>query len=183
MIRKILIFTFAFVFSVQATAQVLSSADSRAKRNFRFNTKEELAAGLTEGFTDETRKARAIAAWMAFNIEKNGFRERQLIRASGAGYLADPLLPNDIFETRIGTPQEFAKLYAELAGMAGLEATIIDGYAGYRIRGYKKDPKPVYAAADAVLRMTGAQDYRFQQYEASWNAVKIKEEWKLLDVY
>lgn len=161
-----------------------STLDNRARRLSINNTlsKQQLVSMLTSGLTDPADKARVIAAWMVYQIDRNGYEHKKLITASNNVTLADPPLPNDIFKTRIGTPDEYADLYAELASMAGLDVVKIDGYAGRNIPSSRYSKKIMKALEPAINRIRGG-NYRLQRYAAAWNAVKINGNWQLLDTY
>lgn len=182
--RKILIVFLICLVSFSCHALNYSALDARAKRisSDHAQTKEQLVSKLTQGLTSDADKARVLASWIAYQIDRNGYEHDKLIQASNDNKLADYPLPNDAFKTRVGTPQEFAQLFAELASLAGLQAVVIDGYAGRNIPSSRYSDKTLRALEPVINRIQGG-NYRLQRYEASWNAVKIKDEWKLLDPY
>lgn len=146
-------------------------------------TPDNLVSYLTGNLTDPAQKARAIAVWIAYWVQRDGYRRKILIQYSNNNRKAPESLQNDILKTRIGTSQEFAELFQELATIAGLESVIIKGYAGYSIPSFRYHP-PLYAAGEVILnRIQNDTNYPLQRYQASWNAVKIKDKWHLLDTY
>ncbi len=166
-------------------AQTFGLIDNRAETapDSVANTPENLVAYLTKDLTNPTQKARAIAAWIAFQVQRDGYRRKILIQYSNRNARAPESLKNDVFKTRIGTPQEFAALFQQLAMHAGLESVVIDGFAGYDIPSFRYQD-PVYAAGEVILRRySNHTNYPLQRYRAAWNAVKINDDWKLLDTY
>lgn len=180
-----ILFLFALLaYCLPVQAANYFTADLRARQATYKNaeTKESLVAYLTQGLSSDQEKARAIAAWIAYQMEKNGYRDRQLIRYSNLGQAAPALLPNDPFVTRIGTPREFADLFTELATLAGLKAATIPGYAGKNISA-PRSQDPTGVLVKTLLQTTAVSNYTLQRYEAAWNAVYTDEEWHLIDTY
>lgn len=167
-----------------AQSQTFGYLDAKAKRTplREAQTKEDLVRYLTKDLTTDTQKARIVAAWMAYQIQRNGFLRKQRIEASNNNRPAPEPLPNDIFKTRIGSPEQFADLYQELCTLAGLETVVIPGYAGYNIR-ISRYEEPKYVAFSVMLHYLVGTNYPLQRYLASWNAVRIEGEWKLVDTY
>lgn len=184
--KKFAIYCLILLFSSAALAMGMNTLDRKARTLpiRQAQTKEQLVEQLTGGLDSDEAKARILASWMVFQIQRNGFEYQKLIKASNVGKPADPPLPNDIFKTRIGTPQEFATLYAELSSMAGLNVTTITGYAGWRVPSNRYE-KPVMQALEPALNTVNRNSAanRLQRYAAAWNAVKIGDEWKLVDTY
>ncbi len=172
------------VVCVSAQAQNFGSLDSQARRlpTRPAQTKEQVVQQLTGKLTNPVDKARILAAWMVYQVDKNGYEYNELLRASADNTLAPPPLPNDIFKTRIGTPKEYADLYAELCRMAGLTVVVIDGYAGYNIPSSRYDGKLMKALEPTINRVLGG-NYRLQRYMAAWNGVQIDGKWHLVDTY
>lgn len=116
-------------------------------------TIESLANYFSQKSTDEYEKARMIYVWMTKNISYND-----------AGYNAGTYgdcSAEGVFKSKRSVCEGFSNLYKAIAEKSGLEAKVISGYAkGY---GYKVGEK-------------------FKRTDHAWNAVKIKGEWKLVDV-
>lgn len=183
-IQKIAVFILTLCLSFSALAISYGSLDRKA-RNLpirQATTKQQLVEQLTKGLKTDEEKARVIAAWIAYQVQRNGFEYQKLIRASNDNKLADPPLENDIFKTRIGTPEEFAHLFEELGSMAGLEVKTIYGYAGWRVPAYRYE-RPKMQAIEPLIDKVRGGEYKLQRYRSAWNAVKIDGEWKLLDTY
>lgn len=143
---------------------------------------ETLAAYLTKDLKTDVQKVRAVAVWMVYQMEKNGYRAKQLIRYSNLGIPAPAPLENDPFKTRIGTPREFAALFEQIARAAGLNVVTVNGYAGKNISA-PRARKPAWAAAQTLLSFISEENSDLQRYEAAWNAVEIDKEWYLIDTY
>ena len=156
--------------------------DNRAQNASVFETETELVTYLTDGLSDDQSKARVLAAWMVYQMERNGYRHKELIKYSNQNRPAPQALSNDSFKTRIGTPQEFANLFADLCRAAGLEVQVIPGYAGNNIQSFRYK-KPAFQAAEVMLNYWTGENYPLQRYQASWNAVKINDNWELIDTY
>ena len=156
--------------------------DNRAQNAPTFETESELVSYLTEDLSDDRSKARVLAAWMVYQMERDGYRHKELIKYSNQNRPAPDSIPNDPFKTRIGTPQDFANLFADLCRAAGLEAQVIIGYAGDNIQAFRYQ-KPVFRAAEVMMNYWTNENYPLQRYQASWNAVKINDKWELIDTY
>lgn len=182
--KKLIIYALLCLIPFYAHALSDSALDARARRLSaqQATSKEQVVATLTQGLKTDKDKARVLAAWIAYQVDRNGYEYDKLIQASNDNKPADYPLPNDIFKTRIGTPQEFARLFAELGALAGLEVAVIDGYAGRNIPSSRYSGKAIRALEPAINKIRGA-NYRLQRYESSWNAVKINGKWELLDPY
>lgn len=182
--KKIILFVITLCIPLGVFALSDSALDSRAKTlpSDYSTTKEQLVEALTRGLTTPADKARVIAGWIAYQVDRNGYEYDQRIRASNDNDLADNPIPNDVFKTRIGTPAEFAQLYAELATLAGLEVAVIEGYAGHNVPSRRYSGKLMKALEPNINKLRGGT-YHLQRYRAAWNAVKINGKWNLLDTY
>lgn len=171
-------------FSAQAAKSNFYKIDNRAKNTpvIYSETKEQLVQYLTKGLATDEEKARAIAAWMVFQIDKNGYEERKMETASSKRFVASAPLGSSIFESRVGTSKEYAELFAELGKMAGLTVEIIEGFRGEKI--YRTSAKNPYEKFyNTELFYNRDSDLKLQKFRGFWNAVKIKDGWMLLDVY
>ncbi len=163
-----------------------SALDNRAKRLPYQNGQSvnDIVTELTTDLKTDREKARILAAFMALQFQRNGYAQLKLEKASRQNKPIQKFPPNDILKTRIGTSQDFATLYQELCNAAGLEVVKIDGYAGKHIESPdKKLPPAAQAVRRSVKQLTGLNDYRMQEYEAAWNAVKLNDKWALIDTY
>ena len=176
-----MIFLLGVLWTVSVGAQGFGAPDMRAKTAPDFESPAELAEWLTKGMTDPKEKARALAAWMVYRLERDGFRHQELIRWSNKNRQAPEALNNDTFRTRIGTPQDFARLYQMLGSAAGLDVHVIDGFAAGDIAAFRYQT-PVGQAIE-VLTDQWLGSYHLQRYQAAWNAVLIDDKWHLVDTY
>lgn len=183
-IKKGILFICFILLALPVWAASYGSIDNRAKKlPIRLaETKEQVVEELTKGMTSEEDKARAIAAFLAYQVQRNGYEDKIKIQASGRNRLADPPMENDVFKSRLGTPQEFADLYTELATLAGLQAVTITGYAGRNVPAYRYK-NPALQSLEPMMNRSRGGDYKLQRYIAAWNAVKIKGKWELVDTY
>ena len=175
------IFLFGALWAWTAWAEESGVLDLRARSAPDFQSPAELAAYLTKGLNTEKDKARVLAAWMVYRLERDGFRHQELIRWSNKNRAAPEALDNQTFETRIGTPQDFARLFQTLGSAVGLNVHVIDGFAARDIAAFRYQT-PVGQAIE-VLTDHWLGSYHLQRYQASWNAVWADEEWHLVDTY
>lgn len=170
--------------SLSVSAQSYGMIDNRAKAISwgQASDKQALVTHLTQNLTSDKNKARALAVWIAFQMQRDGYRHSVLIKASNQNRLAPEPIPNDPFVTRIGTSYDFARLFQELATLAGLKAVVIDGFAGTDIQAFRYQ-KPVYQAGETLYHIWTKTNHPLQRYQASWNAVEINGKWELLDTY
>jgi transglutaminase/protease-like cytokinesis protein 3 len=114
---------------------------------------KKLSAYLTKPFTTDEEKARAIFRWIADNItyDVEGFFSGRE-SASASG---------DVLKSRSSVCAGYSSLFEELGKAAGLNVATIDGYA----KGFDYQPGDRIPA----------------ESNHSWNAIKIRDEWKLID--
>ena len=176
------IFLFITLWGITAFADPYTLLDNHAKSAPQFETESELVNYLIKDLPDDKSKARVLAAWMVYQMERDGYRRKELIKYSHQNRAAPAPVSNDPFKTRIGTPQEFATLFSDLCQIAGLEVQIIPGYAGEDIQAFRYQ-KPLFQAAEVIMNYWTGENYPLQRYQASWNAVKINDKWELIDTY
>jgi hypothetical protein len=133
-------------------------------------TTDSLAKKLTEGYTTDLEKVRAIFSWVANKISYN----TGIFRGSYSGVKfvpepenttsewksADEMVAERVLKRRVAVCDGYARLFKTLCQYAGLKCELILGY---------------------VNPQSGRIDDRFRTNH-TWNAVMIDEEWKLLDV-
>lgn len=182
--KKFFLFIGIVLLSSSVFALTNNALDMRAKKMpvEQATSKEQLVAQLTNGLATDAEKARVIASWIAYQVDKNGYEYEKLVKASNHNTPADPPLENDVFLTRIGTSFDFAKLYTELATIAGLKTVMINGYAGKNIPASRYSGHLMQAIEPSVNRIRGGT-YRLQRYDGAWNAVNIDGNWQLVDTY
>jgi len=148
---------FVFLLSwLLAPASLAQSFDHADRHAGEINTEaqrsaEELATRLTEPFSREDEKARALFSWITHNISYDTdafFQEKQSNES-----------PGDVLRNRVALCGGFATLFTTLAKHAGLESVVVYGHS----QGYGVQPG-------------GSADVNH-----AWNAVKIDGQWKLLD--
>ena len=175
------LFFFCLIFGVQsvwgAADYPLIDAFAKDMRPLRnVSELESLTKRLTRSFKTDEEKARAILAWIVFNIDYDVYRAGHEARTdiritfniqqdskTGQPYIADADV-DDFFKdkdttpqtlkTRLGICKDIAKLYQKMGEYAGLEVASISGFAcepGSEFEGHM------------------------------WNAVKINGVWKYVD--
>ncbi len=181
--RKIILI-FILFFSLSVQAQNYGALDRRAKNAPEkvALTQKNLVDYLTENLRKDSEKARVLAAWIAYQVQRDGYRRKVLIQYSNQNRTAPKPLNNDTFVTRIGTPQDFARLYQQLGTLAGLEVAVIEGYVGDDISAFRYSD-PAFQAIEVLTNNWLYNNKSLQRYRAEWNAVKIGQEWHLVDTY
>jgi hypothetical protein len=113
----------------------------------------QLSYLLTDPFKNPAEKARAIYTWIAHNITYDCAAFH-----SASKRKADP---KDVYRLRKAVCEGYANLFMEMCNHAGVMCLTIDGYArnGSEIMG---------------------EDLKGPNH--AWNAVRIGEEWKMIDV-
>lgn len=183
---KIILIGIICLISLNSSATTNAVLDNRAKKlpYSQGQSVQSIVQNLTSDLNSDLEKARILASFVAFQLDRNGYAERELEQSSQQNKPAQKMPSNDILKTRIGTSQEYAILYKQLCTAAGLNVVKIDGYAGNNIQSPdRKDPAGLQAVRHSVQQLTGLPDYRMQQYESSWNAVQIDDRWILVDTY
>jgi transglutaminase/protease-like cytokinesis protein 3 len=145
-----------------ATARVVNYRDydydkvdkhALSYRGKDFGSMTKLADSLTAPFTQDHQKARAIYRWIADNI------------AYDCKAYHNPSTRTDDYEDvlkrRVAVCVGYASLYKALCDYAGLDCEVVQGYARYSYEGIGE-----------------------QRIDANhaWNAVKLDDEWQLVDV-
>lgn len=165
-----LAFTFCFTLQTQALAANYGSIDAHAL-SAPIEVEKDMATlvkYLTENLNTAEEKSRAIAAWIAYHVDYDDYRQK-LAENSKDGKVSESLAKSDAFVVRKGTSFDFANLFKEMATMAGLKAAVIKGnYKGPR----GSSPSAGNKGASSY------QDYRSTWY---WNAVSDGTKWNLLD--
>ncbi|MBQ7413209.1 MAG: hypothetical protein IJV07_02930 [Alphaproteobacteria bacterium] len=179
---RLLLFIGCCLITLAAKGQLYGPVDARAKNAPTFETEQELVDYLTDGLTDEKLKTRALAAWIVYQMQRDGYRHKELIKYSHQNRTAPEPITNNPFQTRIGTSQDFARLFQTMGEAAGLTVATIKGYAGKNINTTQYQDS-AYQAGKTLLNLWHGNSNSLQRYQASWNAVQIDKKWYLLDTY
>lgn len=171
--KKFLFFFLSFsVFSLPLPAQPeYEKADARAAEFTKSYTDHaDLARQLTEPFSTEKEKARAIFSWIAQNVRYDckKFKNPEKVRFNGSSkedvqrqrqeWEADQL--RQTLRKKKGVCEDYSRLFKAMCDAVGLEAVVIDGTGRSFYNPFRKLPKNTNHA---------------------WNAVKIDGQWGLLD--
>lgn len=156
-----------------ANAQDYAKVDNRVKAYPKtFSSPDKLAELVAKDFSSESDKARAIFTWIATNVKYDyaayGVNERPVaysFRTQDERIAKEKAMKQELaqktLKSKKGVCQGYSTLYMVVAEKAGLESVLIPGTS-------KTHPAHIGKAP-------GASDH-------AWNAVKIGNEWKLLDV-
>ncbi len=132
-------------------------ADERAKNAPEFDDMPDLVKYLIQPFRgDEKLKARVIFMWIVTHVQYDAYKADNISKRNNhqKGFLKK----NDPYLSRLGVCDDIATLFMKMASRAHLNSEKIVGYAG-----------------DNITPQTALQSLH------SWNAVKIKGKWYLLD--
>ena len=155
-----------------ANAQDYAKVDARIKSYPKtFSTPDKLAELVSKDFSRDDEKARAIFTWIATNIKYDyaayGVNERPVaysFRSQQEKETKQKAMKQELaqktLKSKKGVCQGYSTLFLAVAEKAGLQSEIITGTS-------KSHPAHIGKAP-------GASDH-------AWNAVKIGNEWKLLD--
>ena len=179
--RKICIFLLFLLMSTTCAAG-LEVIDFRARETPPLRTEsglERLVKYLVKPYKSDIAKARAIYAWIVYNIDYDDYKMKHLGDTDEIVFsfemVKDPQTGRDVIadvrvkeveskggletliETRLGTCGDIAKLFKRMAEYAGLEAVTIGGW-GCDARN----------SADEVMGHM-------------WNAVKLGGKWEYVD--
>ena len=139
-----------------------------------FSSPENLAAQINQDFKAEDEKARAIFTWIALNIryDLNEYKSRRNDPAIAFSYRTEEEKNSKLQKFRVdlakqtlgskkGVCQGYAALFHTLCDLTGLKSMEILGTS-------KSHPT-------AIGKLPTASDH-------AWNAVKIGDKWKFIDV-
>ncbi len=146
-------------------------------------TVEDVIKNLIKPNYTDKEKARVLATFVAYQIQKNGYALLESKRASMNNREAQIVPTGDILKTRLGTAFDYAELYQQLCTAAGLKAVTINGYAGVNVRRPNRSNPKLEIVQHALQQNGVIPNYEMQQYEAAWNAVFIDNQWILVDTY
>ncbi len=155
-----LIFIFSLSMAPVCFAGNYGTLDNRALRTPIEEEKDipTLVSYLTDGLTEAEDKARVIAAWIAYRVDFDRYKQDKY-EESTESKKRNFSLPDsgDPFLTRKGTSEDFAKLFKRMGEAAGLKVEVIEGYTN--------------------------GDYRDRNKSLwYWNGVEANGQWNLLDI-
>lgn len=112
----------------------------------------QLTYKLTDRYKDPVLKTRAIYTWIAYNIAYDCPAYHSPSRIKGEA--------KDVFKFRKGVCEGYANLFREMCSLANVQCVTIDGYAS---------------------NMSSTIGEELAEVNHTWNAVRINDEWKLVD--
>ena len=170
---------FLILFGVGVKGEVLAS--SKILRNQE--SPKEVAEMLVKSNDTDLKKAKKIAEFIATYFERDGFLEKEKFNSVKKNKVFEKPYKNDFFKTKVGDSFDFAKLYKEMCQAVGLEAVVIEGYAGQNIKSFNVVRAEQKAIHQGIDMMMGKIDSSLERYASAWNGVKIKDKWILVDTY
>lgn len=144
---------------------------------------KELATSLVLKNDSELIKAKKLAEFVASHFERDGFLEKEKLKAAKKNKVYEKSYKNNLFQTKVGDSVEFAKLYKDLCEAVGLTSVVIEGYAGKNIKAYNVVRPEQKAIKQTFEMMTGKIDSSLERYHSAWNGVKVNGKWILVDTY
>ncbi len=162
-----------FLSSITLQAQDYAAVDARVKQYpTRYPSAEALASQIQKDFSSDTEKVRAVYTWLATNITYdmneylNGERlirfqyrnQRELLEKQQA---IREYAINNTFSDNKAVCEGFAQTFRKVCELMGIPSLFIDGYSKINVNDIGKNP---------------------DIGDHAWNAVKINNKWKLVDV-
>lgn len=144
---------------------------------------ETIVQNLIKPDYTDMEKARILAYFVTYQMQKNGYADKTIKKATQKQIPANFPSNPDVLKTRIGTSFDYAQLYQQLCTVAGLESVIIDGYAGLNVQAPNRNNLKLQTVKHALHQTGILPNFDMQKYEAAWNAVRIKDKWILVDTY
>ncbi len=166
-------FLFLFIYITGAYAGDFENVDKYARSVHKSGDYKQLVHKLTDRFTDEKDKVRAIYVWITDNIkydwnkfEHNLKKGRYHIKGRSKAEILQIKKKikerkiNDVYRTGKGVCEDYSLLFKAMCDAIGIKSVIITG----KIR---SNPKAI-----------GIFPYR---YKHAWNGVRINDSWYLID--
>jgi transglutaminase/protease-like cytokinesis protein 3 len=161
-----------FLISLSAKSQDYNTIDNLVATYPKFSKAEDLAARISNDFTSDNDKARAVFYWLAKNIRYNlkeyysptqrsyNFRyssenEKQLKLQA----IKDKIV-TDVFNTKTGVCEDYAQSFKKICDLLQIEAAVIKGN--------------VRNSTDEIGKPLKSSNH-------AWNAVKLNNKWLILD--
>lgn len=139
-------------------ARVSSERIKHSAKEATVNTKN-LAKQITKNSHTDSEKAKAIFIWIASNIEYDN-ELRSNIKLQKSIYTSEKNVLKNVLKRKKALCGGYAFLYKALCRQVGIESHVIHGYSK---KYYKTSSKR-------------------NQADHTWNAVKVNEKWRLLDL-
>ena len=139
--RKFLFLCVMMLWSGCAFAASYAMIDKYALNAPQVKSEKEIDAlmeYLVKPFHNDIEKARAIFAWIVYNIDYDEYRAGLMKNPHLRQRLSQLPTPEHILKTRLGVCEDIANLYQELAAKAGLNVQAVDGWTNTDPRMLKK---------------------------------------------
>ena len=153
--KKIALLFFIIMLSAYVSAQKFTEIDEIAKNAPASASSdiESLGKYLTKQANSDIKKVRAFYVWITHNIEYdiNAFLNKKLEINNST---------EKFLKRKKGVCQDYANLFKALCDYADINCMVISGYS----KGFGFNPGKTFGVPDH-----------------SWNAIKINNEWKLVD--
>lgn len=163
-----------FLISFVGWSQNMTDVDRKIQDNYpkKSTNLEKIATKIKQDFTTEEDLARAVFAWIALNISYDVpaskiVSNNQIVRCKdtdGCEQMIKKINAKRIRKTlsrQKGVCADYALIFQELATLVGLESQILSGFS-------KTSPRQIGKKLKTATH--------------AWNAVKIDETWRLVDV-
>ncbi|NNC69809.1 MAG: hypothetical protein HKN90_03190 [Flavobacteriaceae bacterium] len=164
---------FLLVSFVSLQAQDYAAVDARVKQYpKRFGSTEALALQIQKDFNSDSEKVRAIFTWLATNIAYdmneylNGerlirfqYRNQQELAEKQRAIREYSI--NSTLNDNKAVCEGFAQTFKKVCELMGIRCLFIEGYSKINVNDIGRNPK---------------------RGDHAWNAVKINNQWKLIDV-
>lgn len=170
-------FLLVMFFCQGLSAQNYTEVDAFAQSVTFSQDYKDKAVELTENYTSELDKARAIFSWIAFNISYDERRYNSVVSSGGTSKVRIEANTQEELDLKIeemiegfiqdalkkqkGVCQDFAYLYKAMAKHIGMECEFVTGFGRF-------DPTQIGKEKIASNH--------------AWNAIKIDDEWTLMDL-
>ncbi len=177
---RFLIYFLFFICLCFVSADILAEQDGQKEL---YSNVQEIATSLVLKNDSELIKAKKLAEFVATHFERDGFYEKEKLKAAKKNKVYEKPYKNDLFQTKVGDSIAFAQLYKQLCEAVGLNAVVVEGYAGKNIKAYNVVRHEQKAIKQAFEMVTGKIDSSLERYHSAWNVVQVNGKWILVDTY
>lgn len=146
-------------------------------------TPESVVENLVKPNYSDMEKARVLAAFVAYQMQKNGYAYKEVLNSSNRSKETKIVPADNVLKSRIGTALDYALLYRQLCQLAGLDVVAISGYAGMNVQKPHRGNAKLQTVSHLLKQGGAITEYGMQRYESVWNAVKVDGEWILVDTF